>query len=372
VSAADGVDARARRVAARLLSVRSRRSGAPVPRHLDVLDDGSGSPAPRHPAGGHPAGAARIARTLRALEADGWVSLAQVQRPGRRGEPRLDHLVIGPGGVVVLSGRPWAGRIEVSRGVVQQDGFWREHETAALARAAGSIAALLLPQHRTAVHAFICIAQHDLTEHVVAPGVHVVGVSGLARALQALPYRLHPAEVLHLNTVLRHWLVEAEAPEQLTTAELDAFVPEARPGAHREPGADRLTAGITAGAAGFHVPPVGAGPRSAARSAARRQRPRSPWWHHPRVLVPRVLLVSLLLVGALVAGPGVVRALGSALGVVPAATSSPAPPEAVLPEPGGADAAWPDQPVDPPDATVLPAPTGREDPPEPPASSHAP
>ena len=90
------------------------------------------------------------------------------------------------------------------------------------------------------------------------------------------------------------------------------------------------------------------------------------------MLVPRVLLVSLLLVGALVAGPGVVRALGSALGVVPAATSSPAPPEAVLPEPGGADAAWPDQPVDPPDATVLPAPTGREDPPEPPASSHAP
>ena len=409
MSAADGVDARARRVAARLLSSRSRRGTAapgrpphPIDLPADQATDQAidraavdgGRRSGRRPGAGHPAGAARIARALRALEADGWSVLAQVQRPGHPRGPVLDHLVVGPGGIVVLESRPWAGRIEVTRGVVQQNGFWRERETAALARTAGSIAALLLPQHRTAVHAVICIAQHDLPEHVVAPGVHVVGVSGVARALRALPYRLHPAEVLHLTTVLRHWLVESEAPQQLTTAAFDAFALPARPGAHREPGAEHLLAGGAPVAAPLLVPLTGRGLRPAARSAGRaatrssgrRQRGRRPWWHNPRVLVPRVLLGSLLLLAALVAGPGVVRAVGHAVGVLPAATASPVAPEGglpigtqpVLPEPADAvpaDAAVPGGVAAadevPPD-DVAPAATGREDPPADGASTYTP
>jgi Nuclease-related domain len=326
VPAADGVDARARRVAARLLSTRARRSAPAGRRSGDVPLPGSPS-SPRHLAGGHPAGAARLAKTLKALEADGWVSLAQVQRPGAPGGPRIDHVVIGPGGVLVVESAPWVGRIEVSRGVVQQNGFWREQETAAVAQAAGCLAALLLPQHRTAVHAFICIAQHDLAEHLVSPGVHVVGVTGLARSMRALPQRLHPAEVLHLNTVLRHTLVDTEAPEQLTTAELDNLPqPGDLPGAHRE------AVGLPIGP-GLFVPMTGSSLRSAARSArstrsvrsARRQRARPPWWRTPRVLVPRALLAVLLLVIALIVGPGVIRSVVDSVGGTPAPTVLPGP-----------------------------------------------
>src|SRR5690242_14782360 len=112
VPAADGTDARARRVAARLLSSRSRRGAAGHrPGH-----PGMEAAQPRHAAGGHPAGAARIAKALKALEPEGWVGLAQARLPGSTDGTtdgrRIDHLLIGPGGVVVLDSRSWVGRIE--------------------------------------------------------------------------------------------------------------------------------------------------------------------------------------------------------------------------------------------------------------------
>ncbi|HEY6794294.1 MAG TPA: NERD domain-containing protein [Kineosporiaceae bacterium] len=311
--AADGVDDRARRVAARLLASRSRRSGA--------ARAARGDAAVR----GHP-GAPRLAKVLRLLEVEGWVSLAQVKRPGAPEGPPIDHLVIGPGGVVVVDSAAWAGRVEVSRGVLQQNGVRRERETTAVAQAAGGIAALLLPQHRTAVHAFVCVLQHDLGEQIVAPGVHVVGVSGLARALRSLPHRLHPAEVLHLNTVLRQTLVEGEGPEQLTTAEFDTGQVSVPTGGAGHPGTGSREPDPQ------HLAP-GAGRRSAARSAGRRQRARRPWWHSSRVLLPRLLLAVLLLGAGVALGPGVVRTFSDAVGGAAVVT--------VLPS-GAGDAGAPD------------------------------
>jgi hypothetical protein len=311
-------------VAARLLSSRSRRTGAARTAGQDAAGALGGGASPRHVIAGHPVGAARLAKVLRLLEAEGWVSLALVKRPGAPDAPPIDHLVIGPGGVVVIDSRSWVGRVEVSRGVVAQNGFWRDHETASAAQAAGCIAALLLPQHRTAVHAMICITQHDLPEQVVPPGVHVLGVSGLVRALRALPHRLHPAEVLHLNTVLRQTLVETEAPEQLTTAALDAVSsPGGSPGAHREP---EPVAHETPSR--LFVPAGGGSLCPAARSAARRQRPSRPWWRSSRVLIARVLLAVLLVAAGMVLGPGVVHTFSEVVDS-PAVT--------VLP-PSGADA----------------------------------
>jgi len=325
VPAADGVDARARRVAARLLPSRARRARS---RRGDHPEDGAPADAatPRHPTGAHPAGPARVARALDTLEPDGWTSLAQAHRPG--GGPdaaRIDHLAIGPGGVVVIDSRAWVGRVEVTRGAVQQNGLRREAQAAAVAATAGRVSALLLPQHRTAVHAFVVVAQHDLAEHVVAPGVHVVGVSGLPRALRALPYRLHPAEVLHLGTVLRQSLVDADAPEQLTTADLEALA-EAPPGAHRDPAA------IPAGPGGvpdLFVPVVAAGP-SPAGPAARRRRPRRAWWRDPRVLAPRLLLTLLLVVAGVLAGPPLLRSMTGGIGDTPVSSVP------IAPDDGGA------------------------------------
>jgi hypothetical protein len=317
VASADGVDARARRVAARLLPVRGRRSTSVerAARH----DLRRGESSPRHRPGAHPQDAAIVRRALEALEQDGWVVLSDVQQPGGE-QPAIDHVAIGPGGVVVVDSRHWVGRIEVTRGVVQQNGFWREQEAAAVARTAGAVAALLLPQHRTAVHAFVCVAQHDLSEHVVSPGVHVVGVSELGRALRALPYRLHPAEIAHLYSLLARTLQDADAPGQLTTAELD-------PGAGGPPGAHREGFDLRPDTTTLFVPLDSGDLRDAARSSTgrsgrsrrprRSRRPGGPLPElissRPRILRPsrlvvaRVLLAALLAVAAVVIGPGLLR-----------------------------------------------------------------
>jgi Nuclease-related domain len=326
VPAADGVDARARRVAARLLPARARRSaigraGADDPAR-------AGASGARHRP--RPTDVGSVPRTMRTLEQDGWVVLSQVQPPGRS-SPAIDHIAIGPGGVVVIDSRHWVGRIEVTRGVVQQNGFWREQECVAVARTAGSVAALLLPQHRTAVHAMVCVVQHELAEHLVSPGVHVVGVNELGRALRALPYRLHPSEVSHLYAVLSRILMGAEPPDQLTTAELDEPAGSGQPvGAHRE-------AIDPVALAPLFVPIAGRSLRDAARGAPRRRwwwwagrRPATPWgpaakwpagkvgaaatnrwWgrRNVRLMAARTLLALLVAIAALLLGPGLVHGL---------------------------------------------------------------
>jgi Nuclease-related domain len=335
VASADGVDARARRVAARLLPARARRSTSVERAARHDLRRGEG--APRHRPGAHPQDGSTVLRALEALDQDGWVVLSDVQRPGTE-QPVIDHVAIGPGGVIVVDSRHWVGRIEVTRGVVQQNGFWREQECAAVARTAGAVAALLLPQHRTAVHAFICVAQHDLPEHVVSPGVHVLGVSELGRALRALPYRLHPAEIAHLQTLLARTLQDADAPAQLTTAELDPGS-GGPAGAHRD-GSDPRPA------ATLFVPIAASDLRDAARSGAGRGG-RS-WWRlsrarvlfdsRPAVLRPsrliaaRLLLAALLAVAAVVVGPGLLRgAFEAGHSTSVPATSAPGPVPAVMP-----------------------------------------
>jgi hypothetical protein len=233
------------------------------------------------------------------LEPDGWVWIGRVHRPGGHGV--IDHLLIGPGGIVVVDSLAWVGRIEVTRGVVQQNGFWREPECAEVARTAGAVAALLLPQHRTAVHAVICVAQHDLAAHHVAPGVHVVGVTGLGRVLRALPPRLHPAEILQLHTQLRHTLTDAGPPEQLTTAEFDQATGTVVPGCVLDV--------ELAGPPEALFPPVARRSfRVVTRSAARRRRPARPrgrldW----RLLGVRLLLAALVATAAVVFGPGLLH-----------------------------------------------------------------
>jgi len=297
--------------------------------------------------GGHPAGVARVARALAALEPQGWITLTHVPRPGAApGGPTIDHLVVGPGGVVVLDTRAWSGRIEVSRGAVQQNGFWRERETAAVAGTAGRVAALLLPQYRTAVHAVICVAQHDLVEHVVPPGVHVVGVSGLPTTLRVLPPRLSPAEVFHLVGALRGLLVDGGSPEQLTTAALaetpatvQLFVPVDGGSLRAAARAAGRTPSAPAGhSAGRTAPPAGSG---AGRGVpTRRRAPRS------RPGAARLLALAIVVALAVLLGAGAVRSVVDASGreqvPLPGPSAGPTPgPSADPTATPSADVTWP-------------------------------
>jgi hypothetical protein len=300
VPATDGVDARARRVAARLLSTRSWRTThrtVRVKAPSECCGAGLSDPPPETPrtrpvSGGHPARAARVARTLESLAGEGWVVLSGVHRPGGRSRP-IDHLLIGPGGIVLVDSHLWTGRIEVVRGVVERNGTPCEAETAEVARVAGSVAALLLPQHRTSVHALITVAQHNLTHRVVDPGVHVVGITRLTDVLRGLPTRLHPAEVFLVHTRLGQILGGAQPPEQLTTAELGGVpCPAAPADGHRPspcPDGDGQSRRAT--------------PEAAARACEPRPWPRPGW----RTFAVRMVAAVLVAIIAILLGPSAVH-----------------------------------------------------------------
>jgi hypothetical protein len=168
------------------------------------------------------AGRRLVAEALTTLAPSGWAFLDAVHWPGRPGVC-IDHVGVGPGGIVVMFSRQWTGAVEVRGGVLRQNGIPRLRETAAVAAAAGAVSALLDPVFRTAVSAFVCTAQHDVRPATVAPGVNVVGLRDVGHALAALPQRLSAGQVAHVAKTLRAALVGTQAPDQLTTRALAVY-----------------------------------------------------------------------------------------------------------------------------------------------------
>ncbi len=168
------------------------------------------------------AGRRLVAEALTTLTPSGWAFLDAVHWPGRPGVS-IDHVGVGPGGVVVMFSRQWTGAVEVRGGVLRQNGIPRLRETAAVAAAAGAVSALLDPVFRTTVSAFVCAVQHEVRPATVAPGVNVVGVRDVGRCVAALPRRLSPGQVAHVLDSLRGALVGPEVPDQLTTRALTVY-----------------------------------------------------------------------------------------------------------------------------------------------------
>lgn len=168
------------------------------------------------------AGRRLVADALVALAPDGWTFLDAVHWPGRPGVV-IDHVGVGPGGVVVMFSRQWTGAVEVRGGVLRQNGIPRLRETAAVSAAAGAISALLDPAYRTTVSAFVCAVQHDVVPATVSPGVNVVGVREVDDAVGALTPRLSPLQVAEVLECLRAALVGPQTPDQLTTRALTVY-----------------------------------------------------------------------------------------------------------------------------------------------------
>jgi hypothetical protein len=168
------------------------------------------------------AGRRLVADALVALAPDGWTFLDAVHWPGRPGVV-IDHVGVGPGGVVVMFSRQWTGAVEVRGGVLRQNGIPRLRETAAVSAAAGAISALLDPRYRTTVSAFVCAVQHDVVPATVSPGVNVVGVREVDDAVGALTPRLSPLQVAEVLEQLRGALVGPQATDQLTTRALTVY-----------------------------------------------------------------------------------------------------------------------------------------------------
>jgi hypothetical protein len=196
------------------------------------------------------------AAVLRALEPYGWAALHDVQHPGRP-LGSIDHVLVGPGGVVVVDVRTWPGRLHLRDGALRHDG---EPVTLDLERAlagAAAVTALLAPQHRSAVRALVCTPDRRVGPVVDACGATVVGVDDLAAHLRTLPPRLTPAEMAGLHQLLDLRLGGERCPDQLTTSVV---------GTHRRRRAVRVrTAGHSAQSS------QQSSTRSSATSSARRR-----------------------------------------------------------------------------------------------------
>ncbi|MEJ5914389.1 nuclease-related domain-containing protein [Pseudokineococcus sp. 1T1Z-3] len=157
-------------------------------------------------------GEVEVAQALRDLDRFGWTALHDVRWPGR---PRanLDHVALGPGGVVVVDAKNWTGQVGVRDGTLRQNGHDRTREVESVLAAAAAVTVLLNPTHRTAVRAVLCLAGQDMPATTTSSGVVVVGKAHLAEHLAALPPRLSPYEVADLGRHLHDQLERrASAP----------------------------------------------------------------------------------------------------------------------------------------------------------------
>lgn len=147
-----------------------------------------------------------VAHTLGALERYGWTLLHDVRQPDRQ-LANIDHVAIGPGGVVVIDAKNWTGTVTTEGGVLRQNGYARTKETDAVGLQAASVAALLRPEHRTAARGALTTVAHDV-EPVLIGSITVVGRAQLGPWLLTLPPRLTPFDVAVIATVLDRELVQ--------------------------------------------------------------------------------------------------------------------------------------------------------------------
>ena len=163
-------------------------------------------------------------RALAEAEAAGWTVLHDLHRPGST-DATVEHVAVGPGGVVVVETLRWTGEVTVHDGTLRHRGYGRTADVAAVADAAGAVTALLAPAHRRAVLAVVSLGGRDLDPAAVRGGATAVGEPRLAAHLAALPPVFSPEDVTLVSEYLAAELGGAASPEQLTVD--DVFRPAA-------------------------------------------------------------------------------------------------------------------------------------------------
>lgn len=144
-----------------------------------------------------------VVDTLRRLAQHGWTTLHDVRLPA--GGRAVEHVALGPGGVVVIEPVRWAGPVTAEHGVLRHEGRRRDEPIETATAQARAIADLVGPEHRSAVTATVCVVGHDLDAAPVG-GTTVVGQDQLLASLTALPARLTPYDVADLGRHLQSLL----------------------------------------------------------------------------------------------------------------------------------------------------------------------
>jgi hypothetical protein len=145
------------------------------------------------------AGEREAAAALAGLERRGWAVFSDRHVPGRRGN--LDHLVVGPGGIVVVETKRWQGEIRLGRRHLRVDGERRSEVLDQVRRQVDAIEAALGRPALTAGVLCITGPRADLRRrwwqrHVrLVDGVPVGRPDDVVRRLRRARVVLAPREV---------------------------------------------------------------------------------------------------------------------------------------------------------------------------------
>lgn len=167
------------------------------------------------------AGEVRVGLVLDGLASQGWLALHDVHWPGRP-KANLDHILVGPGGVIVIDAKSWSGDVQTRNGVLRQNGYSRDREVSSVADQGAAVAALLEPQHRRLVQAWLCLVDQPDMNTTSGSGVRIQGLATLRRSVEELPAVLDPAAVQVIHSYLMGLLSGETSLPLLTTKDWNA------------------------------------------------------------------------------------------------------------------------------------------------------
>jgi Nuclease-related domain len=179
-----------------------------------------------------------VAQRLAQLGPCGWFLLHDVHWPGRP-LARLEHVLVGPGGVVVVNAKNWSGDVDVVDGALRQNGHDRFPAVETALAQAAAVAAVLPAPWRRLVRSLICLTAQPEMQGTTGSGVEVRGIDCVAAAVTGLPDVLDAPSALLLYAQLGQLLTRPQVPEA-GIVQNPAFHPTtgrqstARP-AHRHP-----------------------------------------------------------------------------------------------------------------------------------------
>ncbi|MHC6591442.1 NERD domain-containing protein [Arthrobacter sp. C152] len=152
-----------------------------------------------------------VADKLSELVPRGWYVLHDVHWPGRP-KASLDHVLVGPGGVVVVAAKNWTGEVRVASGVLWQGRYARTQAVEGALAQCAAVASVLNPPHRRLVRPLICMAAQPDLFGITSSDVAVAGSQRLVGAIEALPSVLDQQAVVGLYEHLGQQLTHEQEP----------------------------------------------------------------------------------------------------------------------------------------------------------------
>ncbi|MEN8582947.1 nuclease-related domain-containing protein [Burkholderia sp. RS01] len=199
MGAADGAFERTRLASERI---------ARLKRDLDRADHDAGLGG----AGVVPGSDQLMAAKLGELVPWGWLLLHDVHWPGRP-LARLDHVLVGPGGVMVIGAKGWTGRVEVTDGVLRHNGYAQHPAIEVALGQAAAVAALLPASRRRFVRSLVCIAGQAGVSGTTGSGIEVHGIDTVVAAVAGMPDVLDSPAIAELYAQLGRLLTQPQVPK---------------------------------------------------------------------------------------------------------------------------------------------------------------